>query len=65
MASLTNSQTGAADKKTMKLRDRFVPKNRISIKIQKDAEDTSCFSGGVLSLGSQSVNKSPRFRTRI
>ena len=38
MASLTNSQTGTADKKSMKLRDRFDQRNRIAIKIQKDAE---------------------------
>lgn len=53
----------------MKLRDRFDQKNRISIKIQPEVEDTSYFSGrysgGVLSLGSQSMNKSPRFRTKI
>jgi hypothetical protein len=69
MASLTNSQTGTADKKSMKLRDRFDQRNRIAIKIQQDAEDTSYFSGrysgGVLSLGSQSMSKSPRFRTKI
>ena len=68
MASLTNSQTGTADRKAMKLRDRFGQRDRIAIQIQRDAADTSYVSGrysGVLSLGSQSISKSPRFRTKI